>query len=345
MTTPNIGAALDRALTVGGIGRSDDLRLTPVTQGIYAKQYAKACDWKRTELRSSSRTFTPEQVAQYALWLRQQGYARSTAGLAVRAIRWGHRVAGEPVPDGLPASYVLRDGQSTPEDHPDVNDLDPSARRGASEVLAAFVAGCRTDTIKGRRDLAIVHAFYWGGLSADQVSALNLDDVQYAPGVEFERHDVWLARPGGEGMHIGHLPEPGHYRSMCGACAISDWHDLLYTEYGQGPDTPLFRNTDRGHNVAGTLDRAGGNPTEGGRLRPRGLMSIVMPAIAAEAGLYHWTPSPARALRIAGAVAAYSAGAISLPQAALRAGFLPGSAKFRQHLLDMTAPEPMGTTP
>src|SRR5688572_20212258 len=91
--------ALDRALTIGGIGRTATGELSAVTQGIYAGQVARAVAWKRDVLRSAVRTFTPEQVAHYALWLVEQGYARSTASLAVRAIRWSHRVAGEPVPD------------------------------------------------------------------------------------------------------------------------------------------------------------------------------------------------------------------------------------------------------
>jgi hypothetical protein len=342
MTGQTADAALDRALTVGGIGRNPDGVLSPVTRQIYAALYGRACAWKLAELRSSSRTFTPEQVAQYALWLVEQGYARSTAGLAVRAIRWGHRVAGEPVPDGLPASYVLREAQDTPEDHAGVNDLDTPARRDPFELLAAFVSGCKPGTVKGQRDLAMINLLYHLGLTVDDMSALDLSDIGFEPGTEYRT--VIVMRPTDAAyLELRHLPEPGHYATMCGACTVGRWYDLLKDEYNQPERSPLFRSMDRGHNLAGTADRAGGSPRPDGRLGPKSMTTIALRGVAVEAGIVEAIVAPAAALRIAGACAAYAAGDVDLAAAARRAGFTPGSAKFMQHLLELTAPDPMGT--
>lgn len=344
MTVQTTGAALDRALTVGGIGRGPDRALSPVTRGIYAALYGKACAWKLAELRSSSRTFTPEQVAQYALWLVEQGYARSTAGLAVRAIRWGHRVAGEPVPDGLPASYVLRSADDTATDHGDVNDLDAPARRDPFELLSAFVSGCRPGTVKGRRDLAMINALYHGGFTVDELSQLDLDHVQFAPEVEHGTY-IEIVRPGAPDRHVTlrHLPESGHYATMCGACSIREVYDMMRVEYNQPEHSPLFRSMDRGHNLAGTDDKAGGRPRADGRLGPKSITTIALRGVAVEAGIVEAITAPARTLRIAGAAAAYAAGELDAAGAARRAGFLPGSPKFSQYLLELTAPDPMGT--
>jgi hypothetical protein len=322
---------LHRALTVGGIGRTESGELSPVTRGIYAHWYARACRWKLTELGESSRTFTPEQVAQYAQWLVRQGYARSTAGLAVRAIRWGHRVAGFHVPDGLPATYVLRGAHSTAEQVGDVNDLDVPARRDPSELLAAFVSGCMLRSVKGDRDRCIVNLLYATGLSAERLVGLNLDQVR-------SRADIVFVGPsaGPETLlvHAG----TWHEASTCPVCTVRAYVAALAAA---GVRTgPLLRSVDKGGNVGGgTAGKAGGHRTPGGRLSMRGLTSKVLPAIAADAGLAGLIgPSAVRALRLAGAAAAFKRGEATLEQTAIRAGYRPGSALLLAHLLDLVTP-------
>lgn len=325
---------LDRALTIGGVGRSTSGELSQVTRKIYATQYGKACDWKRVELRSPSRTFTPEQVAQYALWLVEQGYARSTAGLAVRAIRWGHRVAGEPVPDGLPASYVLRGGDSTGTDHEAVNDLDAPARRDPFDLLAAFTAACKPGETSGVRNLAIINAVYAGGFSAEQLSGLDAGDVHAEPDVDRIAYALPLLPSRERFATLRHLNDPGHYATLCPACCLSRWVKLL----GYPPNTaPLFRSLDKGGNIAG-LDDKGGTSADGGRLAAGSISKIVLRSVAAEAGLLDVLASPLRALRLAGACAAYLSGALSADDAARRAGYRPGSPIMLSHLLQLTGP-------
>jgi hypothetical protein len=347
--------ALDRALTIGGVGRTLTGELSEVSKGIYAYQYKQARSWKLAYLRSSVGTFTPEQVAQYALWLVEQGYARATAGLAVRAIRWGHRVAGEPVPDGLPASYVLRSRDSTGSDHDAVNDTENAASRDPYEILAGFVSVCKPREAAGQRNLALIHAAYSGGFSADQLCGLNVEDLR------IEKHPEWVGRRrlwvpyltiavGGvaergddaaeqrpPGLHIEHTPDR-HQATMCPACSLSSWMRTL-REDGAASGA-LFRSIDKGGNIAGTPRRKGGTSSTGGRLTRQSISKLVLRSLAAEAGLVTMLPNPLAALRLAGAVAAYVAGEIDAETAALRAGRAPGSKFILSELIRATAPTP-----
>lgn len=326
---------LERALTIGGVGRTPTGELSPVTQGIYAGQMARAVAWKRDVLRLTGRTFTPEQVAHYALWLVEQGYARATAELAVRAIRWSHRVAGEPVPDGLPASYVLRGGDSTADDHGRVNDLDLSASRDPTELLTVFASACRLSQPIGARDMLLVTLLYETGMSIEAITALDVDDVHAAPD------------PAGElapGPIILWHPEGAHDSAICGACAVTRWRSHLRAQ-GARPGA-LFRSIDRGGNIAGTRHAKGGRSTPGdGRLRARGIPDKILRPLASRVGMVDVMRAPARALRLAGAASAYAAGRATLDQAARRAGYKPNSALFLQHLIELTAPLTREDTP
>lgn len=345
MTAETSTRALDRALTIGGIGRTSTGELSAVTQGIYAGQVGKAVAWKREVLRSTVRTFTPEQVAHYALWLVEQGYARATAELAVRAIRWSHRVAGEPVPDGLPASYVLRDGDSTADDHARVNDLDLPARRDPTELLTAFASACRLREPIGARDMCIVTVLYETGLSLDALAALDVVDIELGRSPVEGRLSYGVpATPGGDtAVWLRHVDGPAHDSATCGACAMARWLRHLLE---QGVHTgALFRSVDRGGNIAGTMTAKGGRSTSDGRLRARGIPENILRPLAGRAGMLDVLRAPARALRLAGAAQAYVTGKATLDQAARRAGYSPTSGLLLQHLLELTAPPTREDTP
>jgi integrase len=332
---------LERAMTIGGIGRSETRELSQVSKEIYATQWRKARAWKRGVLRSSSDTFTPEQVAMYALHLIEQGYARSTAGLAVRAIRWKHRVAGEPVPDGLPASYVLRGGDSTGTDHDAVNDTERPARRDPFELLSALAATCKPATPKGCRDLALLNLVYAGGFDTAQLAALNVGHVMIdRDGRAEPRTTYWLPLLPSldDGVTLRHTPRP-HYGTLCPVCTLGRWLDMLLNVAPRvGDDAPLFRSIDKGGNIAGTFERKGGQSSAAGRLLGRSINPIVLRPRAAEAGLLDVLPHPVKALRLAGAVAAYSAGEVDAAGAAIRAGYQPGSPLMLRELVDLTGP-------
>lgn len=339
MTDTAMTLTLERALTVGGIGLAPSGELSPVTRAIYARQAGLAHDWKRRELHSASNTFTPEQLAQYALYLVENGYARSTAGLAVRAIRWRHRVAGEPVPDGLPASYVLRAQDSTVDDQSGVNAAERPASRDPSELLSAFVSGCKPGEPKGVRDLAIVNLLYWSGMTVERLSELDLHDVAPDPGprpLTVEKRVIRLPINAAYTAELRHIPEPQHYATLCPVCTVDQWFDLLMP-LADGLGEPLFRAVDKGGNVAGA-ERHGGRHGAGGRLHAKNINQVVLRNLAARAGLVDVLVSPARALRLAGACAAYVRGEVDAAGAAARAGYSPRSPLFTEHLLTLTAP-------
>ncbi len=331
MTISAGGLTLERALTVGGIGRTESGELSPVTRAIYARQVKLAREWKHRELHSATPTFTPEQLAQYALYLVENGYARSTAGLAVRAIRWRHRVAGEPVPDGLPAAFVLRAADSTGDDH-SVNAVDAPARRDPSELLTAFTSACRPGEPKGARDLAIVNLLFWSGITSEALSALDVIDVA-APA---DHPYLDLPIGGRRTVRLTHPAGPGHYATLCPVCSVGRWCDLLH-EVDADIEVPLLRAVDKAGNIAGA-ERHGGRHGRGGRLHPKNINTVVLRNLAARAGLVDVLVSPAQALRLAGACAAYVAGDVDVRGAAVRAGYSPGSATFLKHLLQLTAP-------
>jgi hypothetical protein len=332
---------LDRALTVGGIGRAPSGELSAVTRGIYAKQWGNACTWRAREYPALSgvatRTFTPEQVAQYAIWLVEQGYARSTARLAVRAIRWYHRVAGMPVPDGFPATYVLRDGDSTADLSDDVNDQDRPARRDPIELLAGFASACRVTQAIGARDMCLITLLYETGLTLDMLGALDIESVEQGP--QREDHLPTFLVPVAAGRRVllshGLVGDRGHDTELCAACCLYRW--LLRLRLAGARTGPLLRSVDKSGTIAATGVRKGGTVTADGRLRARGIPENVLRPLAHTAGMTELR-IPARALRLAGAAAAYARGDVSLDQAARQAGYTPGSPLLLTHLLELTAP-------
>jgi hypothetical protein len=334
---------LDRALTIGGIGRTDSGELSPVTQGIYAGQMARAVAWKRDVLHSSVRTFTPEQVAHYALWLVEQGYARATAELAVRAIRWSHRVAGEPVPDGLPASYVLRDGDSTADDHALVNDLDVAASRDPTELLTAFASACRLSLPIGARDMLIVTLLYETGMSIEAIAALDRNDIDLNRTPVEGRMSYGVPVGPGESDVAWLTHTPDHDSAICAACSCARWLRHLSEQGVEGG--PLFRSIDKGGNIGGTATAKGGRSTSDGRLRAKSIPDKILRPLAARVGMVNVMRAPARALRLAGAAQAYVTGKATLDQAARRAGYTPRSGLLLQHLLELTAPPTREDTP
>lgn len=345
MVETTIADRIDRALTVGGIGRAPSGELSPVTRDIYAGQYARACAWKNAEMPPldgvPSRTFTPEQLAQYAQYKVQRGYARSTAGLALRAIRWGHRVAGLPVPDALPALYVLRGGEPSPGAPGDVNDLDSPARRDPTEILTAFASACRLDRTIGRRDLCLVTMIYATGLRLEGLAALDIEDITPVGGVNAYSVPIPPRRAGGEGSRIvldctAGYRDTTHAAPLCAACCLTAWRFELRR---QGAQTgALFRSIDKADVIGGTSKAKAGGAGAGGRLRPRGIPESILRPLCVDAGLTAIRRAPARALRLAGAAAAYAAGEATLQQAAARAGYSPGSGLLLRHLLELTAP-------
>lgn len=312
---------VDRALTIGGVGRASSGELSPVSKAIYAGQAARGDEWRRSELRLTDPTWTPHDLALYAEALIEQGYATATALLAVRAIRWSHRVHGRPVPDGLPARYVLRVEDDTAPGHA-VNGTGPSARLLGADLLPALASATTPGTAKAARDVALVVLVYALGMTAEQLVALDLVDVQ--PPARTGR--VYRV----DGAALRHLVRCARGTAICPACSLRGWLDEL--RLADVTTGPLFRSIDRGGNVGGAHRKGGRTSTDAGRLSPRGA-GRELRRLVTVAGLADVVTHPIRDLRLAGALDAYRDGA-ALADVAARAGYRPDSPLLLRLLLD-----------
>ncbi|MEV4122893.1 hypothetical protein [Micromonospora sp. NPDC049645] len=331
-TTPR--SRVDRALTLGGVGRGIDGELSSVTRQIYAGQAKRANVWRRSELKLTDDTWTPEDLALYAEALIAQGYARATAELAVRSVRWYARVHGRPSPDGLPALYVLRGSDTTAGDDEPVNDLVSRASRHSGELLAAMASAVDIDNpVKADRDLALVALAYAAGVGNATACELNVGDLRALPNDSGWSIDL----PGGRREVVEH-DQAEHDLGVCPACRVGLWFNRL-TAAGTGDSEalPLFRSVDKAGNIGGAGVRKGGRVTDAtGRLTSRSVTRELR-RLAVRAGLVDAVESPTRLLRLVGAVDAFRAGRIHLAGAAARAGYKPDSPVLARLLLGYTS--------
>lgn len=293
MPQPAQPSRIDRALTVAGKARSADGRLAPATNKKYGRALTELEDMCR-RLGLIPMPCTSETLAEYAQWLLQQGYKRSTAEGRIYAVRAKHRERGEPVPDGVAAWYVLRGADLTTAGTSKVNT--PLARRGALEAIAGV---CDVDTAAGARDLCMV-TLAWDLLATEaELTRLDIADVREVH--DGATHDMGRAgRPAGEGLVIRvgehyvpveHDHEPAQ---ICPVEAAQRWIRMLAA--AGSPGGALCRSVDAAGNIGGCGPKSG-STGDGGRLNVRGLQRI-WKRLCVRAQLPISTP---RALRLGGA--------------------------------------------
>lgn len=273
--------AVDLALTAEGQGRDAGGRLNARTKAKYARYTADFRAWCASAGRRANPA-TSETLAVYAEHLLTQGYKRSTGRGRISAVKAWHRRTGSPVPDGVPAWFVLRDPHHTPDPAP------VKSAPAQRAVLLAVVAACRTDRTAGIRDVCMA-TLAWDCLTAEEeLSALNVGDLRDADG--------GLAVT----LHAGSLLVEHDHRDpqACPVCAARAWTDVLAAA---GAHTgPLFRPVDKGGNIGGIHPKAGTTAPDG-RVTARGIRRAWR-AMFVRAGLAPCTP---RAFRLGGAVDEY----------------------------------------
>lgn len=299
-----------RSMTVGGYVRegSGD-RLRPSTLKAYARLYGAFRAWCRS-VGYRSMPATPETLAEYAVHLRtQRGYARGTALEAVVAVKYFHAVRGEPVPSGVPAWYVLRVLDSTPDDR------QRKARPLRRAVLDALLDQCDPDEPAGVRDRALVLLNWSALLDTPALVALDMASVRVGAG--------WMVLDvGPRTVEVPHNHDDGT-DAICTACAVYNWRALLVA---RGARTgPLFRRVDKGRNIGG-IDRTTGRPTAGGRMNPRSVGKVYA-RLRTAAGLPTAEEVTNRAVRLAGLGEHRRRGAGRAELAEL-AGYLTNSARL-----------------
>lgn len=281
-------ARLAAGITVLGYGREGG-KLDPRTRKKYARSWVEADEWARSmrPLNPSSMPWTSELLAEYAVWLLERGYAKSTVDGRLSAVRVKHRERGWPVPDGVAAWYVLRGEDDTARGGVKVNT--PRPRRAALQQLARNLDPARP---KDSRDLSLVTLGWDLHAGVREIVSLNLGDVK--PDRDRDRMIVRIPARGEERWWpVEHDHDPV---DVCPIEAVQAWLGHLYS--AGVVDGPLYRPVDKGGNISGTRPIAG-HASATDRLTERGVQRVWR-RLAPAAGLDQW--SRAGDLRWASAV-------------------------------------------
>lgn len=311
---PDLGRRLDAALTVAGRGRAAGGRLEEETQREYARAWAEAERWVRS-LQPTVMPWSSETLAQYAVVLLEQGYAKSTVSGRLAAVKAKHRERGEPVPDGVAAWYVLRGANDTADPGGKVNN--PRPRRAALAQIAAELDPGRA---QAARDLCLVTLGWDTHARVRELVAINVGDVVVVP--EDAGLNVRLSARG-RTLGVAHLHEPV---DVCPVEATEAW--LGHLRAAGVRSGPLFRAVDKGDNIAGTGPHAGQKAVDD-RLSESGVRRI-WAKLVARAGLPRGS-TPAD-LRMASALDAARNG-VPLREIVERGGWSPSNGEVLERLM------------
>jgi hypothetical protein len=288
----DIGALVDRSLTVVGRGRKNAGRLEARTLKQYRRSWNEAQKWLTSVGLSTVTAWSSETLAQYAGVLLENGYAVSTVDHRLAGVKAEHRKRGWPVPDGVAAWYVLRGAKNTALSGVKVNT--PRPRRAALADAAAHLDPLRP---AGARDLCLA-TLGWD-LMAQVKSLVDIDLADVRTLVDEHGEMSLSVRVDGRWLPVVHLHEPV---DVCPVEATQAWIGTLYTHgvhHG-----PLFRGVDKGGNIAGEpAGKYAGHPTAL-RLTARGVQRIWSTIVVKG----QMPPSTPRDLRFASSLEAAAAG-------------------------------------
>jgi integrase len=297
---------LDAAVTVRGRGRGEGGQLLEETRVKYARAWHAAEAWVRS-VQPTVMPWSSETLAQYAVVLLEQGYAKSTVDGRLAAVKAKHRERGEPVPDGVAAWYVLRGANDTAPGRVKVNT--PRPRRAALAEIAASLDPAR---VQAARDLCMVTLGWDLHARVRELVAIDVADVVVvAEGLGLN------VRLSGRGVKLGvaHLHEP---LDVCPVEATEAW--LGHLRRAGVTSGPLFRGVDKGDNIAGCGPKAGPRAVDD-RLSESGVRRI-WAKLVARAGLPR-DSTPAD-LRLASALDAARNG-VPLRDIVARGGWSPSN--------------------
>lgn len=319
------GLAQDRAAQITG-------RLKAKTVEAYVAAVKAARVWweaDRREARRSSPVNVPDVAGTFMPWptsrleryvrhMTEAGAKPGTVRKARAAVLWWHRLHGEPVPDGRPASVVLSDHEATlradgwTPKRAEPLDLDEALR---------ILASIDRSGPQGRRDAAMMLLAYAGLVEPGRLVKLRIQDVtdEHAAGL--------LIHSSGPARLVAHWTIAGvHHPALCPVETPLGWARYL-TGRGAPPGSPYLRPVDVHGNVGG-LDRTTG--VQSASLAARGL-ERAFAGILARAHV----PDPGRftllSLRLGGIVT-HRWGGASVDQLADAAGLSLRSAALLEHV-------------
>lgn len=199
---------------------------------------------------------TPDAVAGFIVAEAEAGRAASTLGRRIAAIRYAHRLAGQPDPtdnEGVRAAMAgarRRIGVA------------PNQKAAATVDIVQMLLARTPQTLAGTRDRALLALGFAGAFRRSELVALDVEDLREDP--EGLRVRVRRSKTDQEGRGLEKAIPHGRY--VRPVALVRDWLDAAGIVSG-----PVFRPVTRGQRVLGPLYP--GHP--GPRLTDRAVADII----------------------------------------------------------------------
>ncbi len=196
----------------------------------------------------------PDTVTEFVGYLAHRGYAPATIQGCLSIVRAKHRIAGEPVPDGVQAAAAVRGYRA------ELEATGWRPRRSAparTRELEQLVEVCDPATAQGLRDRALVLLGYSIAATRSVLTRLDVTDLRK---VDDRHHEVRAFHGGRREPRVVLVPHWGTPTGnrcpdpLCPLCATFAWLGRLAAAGG-----PLFRPIDKSGNIAGITPIAGGH--------------------------------------------------------------------------------------
>ena len=209
------------------------------TRRAYRADFDLFGEWCRARRGTEALGASPNTVAAFLAGQASAGVRPSTLARRVAAIGYAHRLAGLPSPsehEGVRA--VLRGIRRT------AGTASAQKAPATAKRLADMLATIPTDTLRGKRDRALLLLGFAGAFRRSELVALELADLAFEP----DGMRVMIRRSKtdqeGRGQEIA-VPRGTKLRPVA---AVQDWIKAAGITSG-----PLFRSIDRHGKVRGAL--------------------------------------------------------------------------------------------
>lgn len=203
------------------------------TRKAYASDFSHFSDWCHTR-DESPLPAAPLVVAQYLAALADSGLKASTIVRRCAAIRAAHKAAGHEPPTGSEGvKATLRGIRRT-------HGVKPVRKAPATAEALAAMLPALPDTLRGKRDRALLLIGFGGALRRSELVDLKVNDIDWRPGGALLHIGRSKTDQEGKGQVVvvpnGHRLEP--------IAALRAWLEAACIRQG-----PLFREVDRHGNV------------------------------------------------------------------------------------------------
>jgi len=287
---------------------------------------ARRTDWAdwTTWCKKAKRSALPtgdSDLADYANHLAEKMLAPATIERRLSTILTAHRAAGHVAPDTLGARAVLKAWRT---EYADAGGRRRKATAITIPVLRRLVDTCDPDTMRGRRDRAVLLLGFALGARRSTLSRLNVGEVAVAGPHEL---DVWLRRSktdqaaDGKAVTIPSGSDP----ATCPVRAWEAWRaDLDAAGLTLNPLAPAFHRFDRRGRLSVADDAFTNRGAPDGRISGQAV-GIIVKRAAQAAGIDETGLWSAHGLRRGYATAAHDAGAEVLTIGRHGEGWVDGS--------------------